>query len=125
MMIFALQCDRCDFRVGPTGGGYTYVVDANGNRVDCLHLLEERTIERVTGMSWEAASAKGLVHYMIEVLCSRCAQVFDAESKLGQSTRSPCPRCGSIDTRRVLDGAHTRCPRCARGTLRRQDVGVS
>ena len=125
MLIFALKCDRCAFQVSPTGGRYMYVFDAGGNRVVCPHPLEINTVERVTGMSCDAASEKGLVHYAIQALCLRCAEVFDAEYKRDEQLDARCPRCGAADARSVLDSAGTRCPQCREGTLQRDDIGVA
>ena len=125
MLIFALKCDRCAFQVSPTGGGYMYVLDADGNRVICPHPLEFTTVERVTGMSWDSAPEKGLVHYAIQALCLRCAEVFDAEYEAGKPLNAQCPKCGVADARSVLDSAGTRCPQCHEGSLRRDDIGVA
>lgn len=125
MLIFALKCDRCDFQVRPTGGGYMYVLDAGGNQVICPHPLEFDTVERVTGMSRDAASKKGLVHYAIQLLCLGCAEVFDAEYKQGEQLHARCLRCGATNARSVLDSAGTRCPRCREGALQRDEIGVA
>jgi hypothetical protein len=125
MLIFALECDRCDFQVSPTGGGYMYVFDTGGDRVICPHPQEFATVERITGMSWAAASEKGLVHYAIQALCLQCAELFDAEYKRNQPLDARCPRYGAADARSVRDSAGTRCPRCREGTLRRDDVSVA
>jgi hypothetical protein len=125
MLIFALRCDGCEFQVGPTGGGHTYVIDGGGERVICSHPLELVTVERVTGMSWAAASEKGLVHHAIEALCLQCAELFDAEYERSQQLDARCPRCGARDARPVRDSAGARCPRCREGTLRRDDVSLA
>jgi DNA-directed RNA polymerase subunit RPC12/RpoP len=82
-------------------------------------------VERVTGMSWDAASEKGLVRYAIQALCLRCAEVFDAEYKQDEQLEARCPKCGVANARSVLDSAGARCPQCHEGILRRVDIGVA
>jgi hypothetical protein len=121
-VIATIKCDTCDLHLPTGAGGYMYVLNSAGERIVCPHPLEMNTIERVTGLDWHAARTKGLLGHVSYCVCFACTHQFevDVERDVKQ-----CPKCKALDVRTANASLGAQCPRCHKGSLVEEAVGVS
>ena len=146
--LMSYKCAACEFAMPPGWGAGLYVVDADGNRVQCIHPGEMYTVAQALGLtSAEVESAmcpasttekrcwpprrrrfralvelvKSRTGFTSEVLC------FDCEAKaildLDREGRV-CPACGGGNVHTAYEVVGLPCPRCHRGIIQASDTGI-
>jgi predicted RNA-binding Zn-ribbon protein involved in translation (DUF1610 family) len=74
------KCNKCDFSMPGGWGGYQYVESKEGKRIECIHPVEEETIEEVLGEEKDNLELrKKRVGFNSYCLCLQCLQQFEAD----------------------------------------------
>ncbi|MEM9444942.1 MAG: hypothetical protein AAGA18_06270 [Verrucomicrobiota bacterium] len=121
-LIFKLECDKCDFTVGPTGGGHLYVTLDDGSRKPLPHPAEFSTALDATGKELPELQKEKRIGSELQYLCLACGHDLYLDPSKDVLV---CPVCTSdnlIDMQKVKKKA---CPKCKEGHLRQEHIGIS
>lgn len=115
-LIERFGCNKCEFQF-PTGwGSYVYAIDARGARIVCPHPGEVRSVQEITGMSYEDAKLAGRVGAARYAVCLACLHQFDIDLEKDERR---CPKCATSEIQTALEAVGQLCPACNVGTIER------
>lgn len=121
MVIAELNCEKCEFSLRATTTGFPYVVwddDVHGLR----HPLEVENLNKLTGLTWKEAIAKGVLGRKPACICFACSAKFSLD--IDRDVKR-CPECASYEVRTFVGSINALCPACHQGTLEHSFIGIA
>jgi len=123
------KCTNCDFTLPSGSGGYTYVEDESGNRINYKD-KNEKSLRTIISEIWgfsDYNNWKELVRihtgFNSYCICLDCLNVFEADISPNADGFSKdekiCPNCESKNVKTELELVGKKCPSCKEGSIER------
>jgi hypothetical protein len=113
--VYEFSCSTCDFTTMGSDP-HLYVVDANGERIICIHPGEEGTIAEVLGEDASPELIRQRVGWFTTYMCFECAMQLHIDNKQDPVI---CGKCGSTQVVEMEKWEGQLCPKCKAGRIGR------
>ncbi len=121
--IYAYHCNKCEFHLPSGWGGIMYVSNDKGERIACVHPMEEKIIDSVLGRGLKRLFlTRRRTGFSSDCICLDCLSQFRLD--VDKDVRE-CPSCKSRKMKTVSEMIGEPCPKCKIGIIEKIGKGIS
>jgi predicted RNA-binding Zn-ribbon protein involved in translation (DUF1610 family) len=121
------RCNNCDFTLPSGSGGYSYIEDESGMRIN-YEEKSEKSLRTIISEIWgfsDYRNWKELVRihtgFNSYCICLDCLNIFEADISPNRNGFSKddkvCPKCSSNQVHTELELVGKECPSCNEGKI--------
>jgi hypothetical protein len=99
-----------------------YVLDDQGERIECPHPLEFHIVSEVLGKDATQELIDKRTGFNSHCVCSECLEQFELDLDTDQHV---CPACNSRDVKSTRELVGSNCPKCPQGKIAEEPLAIA